>query len=46
MAESTQADRTPDQAKVDAKTALDAGATKIVLTLQDDGNWTIKVTQP
>jgi len=46
MAETTQADRTPDQAKADAKSALDGGATKIVLTRQADGNWTVTVTKP
>jgi hypothetical protein len=46
MAETTQQDRSPDQAKADAKAAINADATKVTLKLQDDGNWTIAVTTP
>jgi hypothetical protein len=44
--ETTQENRTPDQAKADARAAINEDAIKVTLKLQDDGNWTITVTTP
>lgn len=46
MAENTQENRSPDEAKADAKAAIMGDATKVTLKLQDDGNWTVTITTP
>lgn len=46
MAETSKNDRSPDDAKADAKGAIESGATKVTLTRKPNGNWDVKITKP
>jgi hypothetical protein len=46
MPETTKENRSPDEAKADSSAAINAGATKVALKLQGDGNWKVTVTTP
>lgn len=46
MADEVKPNRSPDEAKADAKAAIEAGATKVVAKRQADGTWTMTITTP
>lgn len=47
MPETSKENRSQDEAKEDARVAIDGGATKITLQRKaDNGNWDIRITIP
>ena len=46
MADTEKKNCSPDEAKADAREAINAGATKVALARKEDGNWDLKITKP